>query len=378
MENETDQVPATIEENHREEQPLAIREDAVPVRQFAAEKITDVLPAAAYERIGQLPALTKVQVDELDEVIPDDEVDIKPDGAVYASHEYYRRKLNKVFGPLQWTLIPGSPLMPRKDTSDNRKSEWYQRWILFVGGCYVSEAIASRTLWNDNANMSMDDVAEAIKSDALKRACKDLGLAKECWQKRWTEAWRKKYCVQVVVQTKDGNKNQWRRKDQDPLPREVTTQARGAAPQPQQAPAAAPVASAPAPKPPEAPKVAAPAKPVQVVPDAPKAAPAPAPAQPAATPKPANTPKLLDSQIRMAFARSRNAGLIVGEDAAPMMEWLTSTYGIAEVVSDGKKSTELCHAMIKMVPPAQFTAMIKKLDELAKGAKPDGEVAEPI
>jgi Mitochondrial genome maintenance MGM101 len=376
MPDENENTLPAIEENHREEQPLAIREDAVPVRSLAAEKVTDTLPAAAYERIGQIPALTPEQEKMLSDPLPDNEVDIRPDdGMVYASHEYYRRKLNEVFGRMQWTLVPGSPLTQRPGTN-----EWYQRWTLFVNGCYVSEAFESYDYQPNNARMDLSDVAEAIKSGALKRCCKDLGIAAECWQKRWTEAWRKKYAIQVVAQVwrkgQQVNAKVWRRSDADPLPGEQTS-VRGAGANPQPNPQAAP---APAPsKPPETPpKAAAPAKPVQVVPDVPKAAPVAAPAQPATAPKPANTPKLLDSQIRMLFARGRSCGLVVGEDAAPMIEWLTANYGIAEVMSDGKKSTEICHAMFKMVPPVRFTALLKQLDELIKGAKSDEGAAEVI
>lgn len=95
-------------------------------------------------------------------------------------------------------------------------------------------------------------------------------------------------------------------------------------------------------------------------------------------PKPAQTPRLLDSQVRLLFARGRNAGLIVGEDATPMIEYLAE-FGIAVVSSDGKTSAENCNATMKNVPPNQFTTIVKKLDELAKAAKPaDGGDAEKI
>jgi hypothetical protein len=364
MENETEnQVPVPTDGTPpptQDETPLAIRDEFVPAKQYAAEKITDVLPPAAYERIGQF-SLTEEQEAILNEPLPVDEVDIRPDdGAVYASHEYYRRKLNKTFGRMGWTLVPGSPLTQRPQTN-----EWYQRWVLFVGGVYVAEAIASRDYQPTNARMDLSDVAEAIKSDALRRCCKDLGIATECWNKRWTEKWKHEHAVQVVAQVwKKGqqvNAKVWRRKDADPLPGEQTSSARGtASPQTSPAPQAATAAPAPpkstetAPKAPEAPKQAQPAK------EAPKPPAAAAPAQPAKAPA---APKLLDSQVRMAFAQARQAGLVVGENADPLMEILETEFKVARVVSDGKKSTELCHAMLKSLPGNLFTGLLKRMKE---------------
>lgn len=381
-ENESTEValaddPAATAENNG---ALAINADAVPEgRRFAADSIRAPLPPAVYERLGQM-TLTTEQEHQLDQPLPEDEVDIRPDdGAVYASHEYYRRKLNAVFGRMGWTLIPGSPLAQEPNTKN-----YYRVWILFVGGVYVSEAMASRAYYAENARMSLDDVAEAIKSDALRRCCKDLGIATECWNKRWTEKWRKEHAVQVIADVRKQGQTMkgklWRRKDADPLPGEASggssppnttvrqpeaSRASSASPpaETQQPKAAAPLPKpAPKPAPAAAPKPAVAAKPVTMVPD----------------PKPTSTPRLLDSQIRLLFARGRNAGLIVGEDASPMMEFLTE-FGIAVVSSDGKTSTENCNATMKNIPPNQFTTVVKKLDELAKAAKPaDSGDAEKI
>ena len=387
-ENESTEValtddPAAAAENNG---ALAINESAVPARSLAAEKVTDVLPPAAYERIGQFvlsPEAEKV----LNEPLPDDEVDIRPDdGMIYASHEYYRRQLNRAFGRMGWTLVPGSPLTQRPGTN-----EWYQRWVLFVGGVYAAEAFESYDYQPNNARMDLSDVAEAIKSGALKRCCKDLGVATECWNKRFQQRWRNEHAVQVVAKVfrrgQEVNANVWRRKDADKLPGEqqrssgpssptTARQSQGNDDRNPASPPAAPVsqptkAAAPSPKPAPKPTPAAAAS-------APKPAPAAKPVTMVPDPKPAQTPRLLDSQIRLLFARGRNAGLIVGEDATPMIEYL-GEFGIAVVTSDGKTSAENCNATMKNVPPNQFTTLVKKLDELAKAAKPaDSGDAEKI
>lgn len=338
---------------------LAVNEAALPARQLAAEKVTDVLPPPAYERIGQFvlsPDAEKI----LNEPLSDDEVDIRPDdGMIYASHEYYRRQLNRAFGRMGWTLVPGSPLTQRPGTN-----EWYQRWVLFVAGVYAAEAFESYDYQPNNARMDLSDVAEAIKSGALKRCCKDLGLATECWNKRFQQRWRKEHAIQVVAKVwKQGqqvNKQLWRRKDADPLPNELNQAPSPTTARQSQGSANPPPASAsPPPEPVTQPKAAAPSKP------APKHAVQPKPSgvaaqpergggsAPAAAPKPAQTPRLLDSQVRLLFARGRNCGLIVSDDATPMLEYLAE-FGIASVVSDGKTSTENCTATFKTIPPNRF------------------------
>lgn len=376
MENETENtLPATGEDvqTRREEQPLEIRADAVPERRFASESIRAPLPPAVYERLGQM-ILTPEQEAILNEPVDPAEVDIRPDdGAVYLSHAYYRKQLTRAFGRMGWSFIPGSPLAQEPGTKN-----YYRVWILFVGGVYAAEAMASRQYHADNARMDLSDVAEAIKSDCIRRVCKDMQIGMDCWDKRWTEKWKRENAIQVIAKDWKGNNSKmWRRKDADPLPGEVTSQARGPQqPAPQQQPQSSPPSqAAPAPAPP---KPAPAPRPVQVVPDAPKAAPvAPAPTQ--AAPKPSTAPKLLDSQIRLIFARGRNAGLVVGEDASPLIEYLATNYGVPEVQSDGKKSTELCHAQLKSLPPSKVTELCKKLDELAKGQRADeGQPVESI
>lgn len=349
---------------------LAVNESALPARSLAAEKVTDVLPPAAYERIGQFvlsPEAEKV----LNEPLPDGEVDIRPDdGMIYASHEYYRRQLNRAFGQMGWTLVPGSPLTQRPGTN-----EWYQRWVLFVAGVYAAEAFESYDYQPNNARMDLSDVAEAIKSGALKRCCKDLGLATECWNKRFQQRWRKEHAIQVVAKVwrrgQEVNAKCWRRKDADALPGEMSPSAPTTARQSQGSETPNP-ASPPAGNAQSQPKAAAPPpkpSPTRTAGDASARGSSGSGTPAAAAPKPAQTPRLLDSQVRLLFARGRNCGLIVGEDASPMLEYLAE-FGIASIVSDGKTSTENCTATFKTVPPNRFTELVKKMDELAKASKP--------
>ncbi|HVA82342.1 MAG TPA: hypothetical protein VNF29_15550 [Candidatus Binataceae bacterium] len=355
--------------------PLAIRADLIPTR--AAERVTDVLPATAYEHVGQY-VVTEDQKLILDQPLDDDEVNVKPDGSVYTSHEYCRRQLNAAFGPLGWTLVPGCPLSQRPGTN-----EWYQRWTLYIGGVYVSEALGSHEYFEKNRNMDLSDVAESIKSQALTRCCKDVGIAHEMWNRKWAEKWRRAHAIQVVVRSDQGNRNQWRRKDSDPFPKEISSESKPspapapphaaaenaaagnsppastAAPTPSVGPEKAPPAVGPA-VPPVS-KAARPAPPASPAAAAQPAPPAPAPTPAAAAPK--SGPRIMNASAQQLITRARNCGLIVGDDATPLFQWLVTRE--LEVIVEG----DMTETIIRSVPPSKFALTIAALDQYAKQAK---------
>jgi hypothetical protein len=335
-----------------EETPLDLKldETALPAdsRQIAAAKITDTLPAGAYAGAATLE-INRDQERILDEPVPDNEIDIRPDGLIYVSHEYVRRQLNRAFGRLQWALVPGSPLV-----ADG--NEIYQRWVLLIQGTYVSEALGSKKYFA-NGNQSRDDVAEGIKSDCLKRCCKDLGIALEVWNKRRQESWRRQYATQVLVATSRGNEKQWRRADADPLKNEIPGSIvkptevvgdKGVLPS-NETPATVPQAHV-APPPPSTPPPAAKPGPRAV----PKAAPVKA-AGPVVT--------VTDGQIQLLWRRARAAGLVVGEDAEQWITFLAENCMVPIPDRSGKKSTETAVAMMRTLPAgAHFQKLLKTLE----------------
>ncbi len=430
------QLPAT---QHVESDalPLAISEGAVPVRALAAERITDVLPAVAYERIGQM-VLTDKAEEILNEPLPDDEVDIRPDGLIYASHEYVVRQLNRAFGRMGWTLVPGSPLTRRPESNP---PEYFQRWVLFVGGVYCSEALSS-AIFYDNGLMTLDDCAEKIKSDCKRRTTKDLGIGTECWNRRFQKRIRDEQCVQVVVQTSKGNVKQWRRIDADPLKGELGTRSEekkgqdntvragstpnppgqgeprlasmdtagtvspqstaratgdSRTPPPTSAPAAAPtrVSAQGAGNPRRAGNVAPDSSlaehPYQG-PEKPNGTTAPSDGPPVsnATERPAtpasDSPKpmrggLLPLQERHIWARARAAGLAVGDDASALLDFLveardgTGSPFTTIVPLAGRTSGENVNALMKGLQGFKLTALLKQIDA-AKVHNP--KTVEPI
>lgn len=423
IDTSTSQLPAEGDYPHLTGNELTIKADALPDRRYAAEKITDALPPAAYERLGQNAlTLDDKQIAELELATPDDEIDIRPDnGAVYASHEYCRRKLNKVFGYMGWTLIPGSPLTARPG---EKGQEVYQRWVLFVSGVYVAEALSSRRYYADNAQMDMSDVAEAIKSDALRRCCKDLGIATEAWNKRWIRTWKEKYAIEVIVQTNKGNVKQWRRRDGEPLRGEITSdggqrndttsfvpsgsrqtvRAENAGQQiasksttstqqpnydrssqfgenqnpsemPNSANAKFSASSATAPKQAQNAEKIITVRATDTV--------ATNVAANAAQPRTMNTTipagqstqntsaatgkggmKITEGQIRLLWVKARNAKLVVDKDATLWIDWLHGHEGIDVPEVEGKTTEEVAAAMMREVQGSRFTKLLKDLDAM--------------
>ena len=52
------------------------------------------------------------QFETLTKPVPLEDIEVKPDGVLYLPEIKYRRRLNEVFGPMGWGLIPrGEPVV---------------------------------------------------------------------------------------------------------------------------------------------------------------------------------------------------------------------------------------------------------------------------
>jgi hypothetical protein len=165
---------------------------------------------APYQGVSSA-AVTPEQAKILGDRIPQEDLDVLPTGEVYASQVRYRRILNAAFGPGGWALVPRGPVTVRENIL-------YREYALFAGGRFIAESIGEQEYFESNNRMSWATAAEAVKSNALTRCCKDLGIASECWDRRFTQEFKAKYCVKVYVKKKNGEtKAEWRRKDAEPL-----------------------------------------------------------------------------------------------------------------------------------------------------------------
>ena len=183
---------------------------AVVEGQMVDKQTGEILPETAAEDFRGYAGVATVTLDQeqakkLAAILPDEAHDILPTGEVYVSQVHYRRLLNEVFGPGGWALVPRGPYSKQGNTICREYA------LVGPGGRFISEAIGEADYQPNNPRMSYASACEAAKSNALTRCCKDIGIASECWDRRWCETFKASHCVQVW---REGEKRpQWRRKD---------------------------------------------------------------------------------------------------------------------------------------------------------------------
>jgi len=155
-------------------------------------------------------AFTPEQCDVLTAEIDPNDIEIRPDGngMIYLPQVKYRRILNQVFKPGGWALIPRSDWAVQGTTLT-------RCYALIVLGRFVSEAIGEQHYIANNPLDSWATASEGVRSDALTRCCKDLGIASECWDPGYIESWKRQHAIQVWCKSQP--KPQWRRKDREPF-----------------------------------------------------------------------------------------------------------------------------------------------------------------
>jgi hypothetical protein len=143
--------------------------------------------------------------------VASDDVEIKPDGALYLPEIKYRRVLNAAFGPGGWAMRP----IGLKGVVDDRRylSRSYQ---LLALGRFVAEAVGEQQV---HAHASLATAEEGAKSNALMRCCKDLGIASELWDPQYVRDWRAVHAVGVwCVGVRSGERKKlWRKVGGEPF-----------------------------------------------------------------------------------------------------------------------------------------------------------------
>jgi hypothetical protein len=196
-----------------ETMPLMERAGTTPADIVAATQESHALAVVPVERDPYAgiasTRVTKEQETTLLRESKIDELDILPTGEVYMSQVEYRRRLNSAFGPGGWALRPlGKPTV--------MGNTLMQEWALYAEGRFIGSAWGEHDYHKNNDRSSYATAAEALKSNALTRCCKDLGIAAECWDRRFTAKFKKEHCVKVWRSKSGRNKSgeyQWRRKD---------------------------------------------------------------------------------------------------------------------------------------------------------------------
>ncbi len=184
------------------------------------EYVGDDGAVAVIERPSQAPALVSdpyvgvsaVPFDEKaqkvlaeHERVPDEWIDIRPEGLLYLAHMKARHVLNVAFGFGGWAIVPFGEFM-KEEKGDH--ITLYRQYRLYVNGRFVGETVAAGDYWKNNAQQNYADATEACQSYALNRLAKNFGIAAQCWDKQYGEQWKRKYAETYT----DNGKTRWRKK----------------------------------------------------------------------------------------------------------------------------------------------------------------------
>ena len=131
-----------------------------------------------------------------------EEIEIRSDGFLYLPEIRYRQLLLKAFGVGGWSLIPkGAHALSNEFIS--------REYWLFCHGKFIAAA-RGFGLVRTGAGGELSDAAEAAKSNALMRCCKDLGIAKELWNPEYVKKWKEAFASSYTSQ--DGKRTLWKKR----------------------------------------------------------------------------------------------------------------------------------------------------------------------
>ena len=155
--------------------------------------------------------LTAKQEKILFEDVPEEQVEIRPDGIIYLPHIFYSTRLRQAFG-WEYAVIPkGDP----KFIAEKNLVVW--GFYAVIKGSLMAYAIGQQDYY-PTAMMTYVDAMEGAKSNAIMRLCKDLGIGTALWQPEWREAWKKKWAY--VKGTNKNKSNKWHKKKVGDVPAE--------------------------------------------------------------------------------------------------------------------------------------------------------------
>ncbi|KAI3638385.1 hypothetical protein MIR68_003996 [Amoeboaphelidium protococcarum] len=165
----------------------------------------------SFHGIGSQP-FSKEAASILMAPLDDADIEVKPDGLLYLPEIKYRRILNKAFSPGGWGLCPRGP---HSIVGTNTLTREY---ALIVLGRFVSQARGEQQFFSQQMKAT---ATEGVKSNALMRCCKDLGIASELWDPAFIRKWKAKFAKEcwvldqrTSVNGKGPRKRLWRRVDE--------------------------------------------------------------------------------------------------------------------------------------------------------------------
>ena len=183
--------------------PLPARVQATTPELEMSYEVARLVPSA-----GTLE-LTEAQEKILFAPIPEEDIEIRPDGLIYAPWMQYASRLRDAFHG-NWSLVPKGD--PKKVIEGRRESILWGFWLI-VQGKMVAYAIGEQEYHADNPTMSWSDACEGAKSNALMRCCKGMGISLDLWKPSFINSWKEKYAESYFDQKK--NKYLWRKRGQN-------------------------------------------------------------------------------------------------------------------------------------------------------------------
>ena len=171
--------------------------------------------------IGTLK-LSEKQILALRRPVEDREIEWRPitDGGPpvipYLSHNGYRDRLDAAFGLGGWGMLPVA--MPRE-----KEDIVYQPFALCVGGVPRVYAWGEQRYFETNregkrSQMTYGDALEGVKSNAITRCGKELGVARELWNRTHVaELKARKASVAADGQTRASDTRRTNPQDEEPI-----------------------------------------------------------------------------------------------------------------------------------------------------------------
>lgn len=173
--------------------------DKPAINPFPEELSQDYASPTLFAGASEAP-LPKEVTDILQADLAPEEVEIKPDGALYLPESRYRRVLGKAFGAGGWCLVP-------RGAHSLNGGVLSREYALYCGGRFISQARGHAAI-QAFSNPAM--ASEVVRSNALMRVCKDLGLGNELWDPAYCNSWRATYAIR---RTDSSGKMRWSKKE---------------------------------------------------------------------------------------------------------------------------------------------------------------------
>lgn len=146
-------------------------------------------------------------------VVPDEMIDIKPNGQIYMSNRHASEIFDTIFGVAGWALVPvGKGVAERKKKNPGKPNEYeiitvYQNFRAYALGQYIRDVSGAGTYFSNNAEQNYSDAVEAAESYAINRFSKRLGIGKNLRDPIFAAEWIAKYAFQD-----NADKDNWKRR----------------------------------------------------------------------------------------------------------------------------------------------------------------------